>query len=660
MSAVARSRSQAALLALALFAAAVPTVATAASGKGGEDPSAARGGGGELPVVSPTPQKIDRAGQDVRLGRDAEIVVGEDTDAAARGLLAEVLRKNGVRDTDVRERASGRAGLTVLLGGSARPDVAEALRGTEVPEQAEGYALRVHKGAKQRGTVALGGTDAAGQFYAVQTLRQLITGAHGPRRIAGASVSDHPSMPLRGSIEGFYGPPWTTDERLDHMGFLGDTKANTYVYAPKDDPYHREKWREPYPADKLDELGALVDKARENHVRFTFAVSPGASICYSDPADLKALKDKLQSVYDLGVRTFSVPLDDISYTEWNCEGDQQKYGDPGRAAAAEAQVELLNAVQKEFVATHEGTRPLQMVPTEYGDLTETAYKKTMREKLDGAVEIMWTGTDVVPPEITNEQAERASELFGRKVFVWDNYPVNDFDRTKGRLLLAPYDKRDPGLSEHVTGIVSNPMNQAAASKLAVFTMNDFSWNDRGYDRDRSGKQAARYAAGGDARTTAAMRTFVDLNHAAPTFGEEPWQPQSPVLSGQLDAFWKKYATDPAGAVRDLRPVADDIARTPGVLREGVEDRFFLADAALWLDATELWGDSMRQGLRVLTAVREGDEAAAAKARAAMDEAASAASKITVDPDEHHQVGPVKIGDPFIEDFLAKVRTAQDG
>lgn len=36
---------------------------------------------------------------------------------------------------------------------------------------------------------------------------------------------------------------------------------------------------------------------------------------------------------------------------------------------------------------------------------------------------MWTGTDVVPPSITNQQAEGAAKLFGRKVFVCDNYPV---------------------------------------------------------------------------------------------------------------------------------------------------------------------------------------------------------------------------------------------
>ncbi|MEU5837940.1 beta-N-acetylglucosaminidase domain-containing protein [Streptomyces diacarni] len=663
MSAADGVRTRVLALGLALLAAGVPAVASAAGGPDGGQAGkgAGRGTDAALPTVSPTPQHAERAGGDVRVPRTAEIVVGDHTDAAARDLLTDVLEASGVRAPEVRDKPSGHARLTVLLGEATRDDIAEALRGTSAPDHAEGYALRVSKAGKGHGgTVALGGTDAAGQFYAVQTLRQLITERHGPRRIAGAAISDHPSMPLRGTIEGFYGPPWTQAERLDHVRFLGDTKANTYVYAPKDDPYHREKWREPYPRDKLAELGELVEAARAHHVRFTFAVSPGASICYSDPEDVKALEAKLQSLYDLGVRDFSVPLDDINYTKWNCDGDEEKYGAPGRAPAAEAQADLLNTLQRGFLADHEGTRPLQTVPTEYGDLTETAYKKTLREQLDADVEVMWTGTDVVPPEITNEQAEKASELFGRKVFVWDNYPVNDFERTKGRLLLAPYDKRDAGLSEHTSGLVSNPMNQAGASKLAVFTMSDFSWNDRGYDRDRSGAQAAAYLAGGDARTTAAVRTFVDLNHMAPTFGEEPWQPQAPKLAARLDGFWERYADDPAAAVRELRPVADDIRRAPARIRDGVRDRYFLHDADRWLDATELWGEAMGQGLRVLTALRDGDDEAARAARTAMDEAAKKASEITVDPDEHHQVGPVKIGDPYLADFLTGVRDQQDG
>ncbi|MFH8489176.1 beta-N-acetylhexosaminidase family protein [Streptomyces longisporoflavus] len=637
-------RSRTALLALAVLAIGPAPSAAAAPPPAQEDSVTHR-----LPVVSPTPQHMARAGDDVRLARRAELVVGAaagDTDEAARRRVTETLRAHGVRDIDVRAKASGRAPLTVLLGPAARPDIAKALGGTKVPEQAEGYALR----ARHR-TVALGGKDATGQFYAAQTFGQII--AHG--RIAGAEISDFPAMPLRGSIEGFYGPPWTEAERLDQVDFLGDTKANTYVYAPKDDPYHREKWRDPYPADKLAELGKLIDRASANHVRFTFAVSPGGSICYSDPADVKALTEKLRAMYDLGVRSFSVPLDDISYTKWNCEGDKAKFGAPGRGPAAKAQVGLLNTMQREFIAKHEGANPLQMVPTEYGDLTDTAYKQTMRAELDGAVEVMWTGTDVVPPEITNSQAEKAAELFGRKVFVWDNYPVNDFARTAGRLLLAPYDKREPGLSGHLSGIVSNPMNQEGASKLAVFTMNDFAWNDRGYERSRSGRQAALYLAGGDERVADAVQTFVDLNHAAPTFGEANWQPQSPVLGPKLEAFWQRYESDPAGAIRALRPTAREIENVPSVLRAGVSDEQFLHDAKQWLDATELWGSALGHGLAALTAAQKGDDAGAARERAAMESLAGQARAISVDPAEHHQLGQVKIADPFLDEFVKGVQ-----
>ncbi|MFF4762214.1 beta-N-acetylglucosaminidase domain-containing protein [Streptomyces sp. NPDC001292] len=641
-------------------------VLTSGAGAQAAEPTAARGaasaGDRPLPPVSPTPQSMSRSGDDVAVTGRVLVVADAHTDAAARDRLVRVLEKHGASRVDnvspgsVPQASEGL--LTVRLGSADRPDVAKALGDTAVPGHAEGYALRV-TGRESHPEIALGGTDAAGQFYAVQTLRQLFQRGEENWKVAGAQVSDFPSMPLRGTIEGFYGPPWTAAERLDHMDFLGEMKSNTYVYAPKDDPYHRDKWREPYPPAKLAELRELIDRARADHVRFTFAVSPGASICYSDPADTKALTDKLQAMYDAGVRSFSIPLDDISYTRWNCPGDGEKFGAPGRGAAARAQVSLLNTVQRDFVAKRNGANPLQMVPTEYGDLTDTAYKQTIRATLDPAVQVMWTGTDVVPREITNAQASKAAELFGRKVFVWDNYPVNDFGRTAGRLLLAPYDKREPGLSDHLSGIVSNPMNQEAASKLAVFTMSDFSWNDRGYDRDRSGRQAALHLAAGDRRTADAVQVFVDLNHAAPTFGSELWQPQAPLFSAELERFWDAYGTDARAAISGFRPSVRAVTRAPAVIREGVPDKLFLSDASRWLDATQLWGQAMEHGLNTLAAIDAGNPAEAAEERKSMDSVAAAASRITVDPAEHHQHGQVKIGDPFIEDFVTRVENLHD-
>ena len=37
---------------------------------------------------------------------------------------------------------------------------------------------------------------------------------------------------------------------------------NIYVYGPKDDPYHREKWREPYPESQRKKLAKLIRAAQ--------------------------------------------------------------------------------------------------------------------------------------------------------------------------------------------------------------------------------------------------------------------------------------------------------------------------------------------------------------------------------------------------------------
>ncbi|SMD25275.1 beta-N-acetylhexosaminidase family protein [Kibdelosporangium aridum] len=624
------SRTVPLLVAMALIAS-VPVHATA-------DPN------GHFPAVSPAPQDIRRGGPDVVVGRRAELVVTDTTDPVARVLLDKTLRERGVRDIDVRAKASGKAPLTIHLGPLDRPDIVAALGRTPIPHGAEAYALNV----TSRRVVAMGGADAAGQYYAVQTLRQLFVGAHHRWRIAGVMVSDYPAMPLRGTIEGFYGSPWTHSERLAQLAFYGAVKANTYIYAPKDDPFHRERWREPYPQDTLKELGELVKAAADHHVRFTYALSPGTSICYSSELDRAALTQKLQAMYDLGTRAFSIPLDDISYTRWNCQGDQETYGAPGRAAAARAQVDLLNHVQRDFVASHPGTHPLQMVPTEYGDLTDTAYKQVIRATLDPAILVMWTGTDVVPPSITVDQAQRASALFGRNVFVWDNYPVNDYSQSAGRLLLAPYDHREAGLSRHVAGIVSNPMNQAAASKVAVFTMADFMWNDQAYNRDASWTQAASYLAGGNPAGTRALLVFFDLNHLAPTFGPQPWQPQAPALRARID-----------GNPDELRRYVRQMIEAPATIRATVTDKAFLDDAANWLDATELWARAMSSGLDTLDAITAGDRAAAAAARQQMDALASAAGKIRSVPGENRVEGVVRIGDGVIDVFLDRVRARHD-
>nr|WP_258310639.1 beta-N-acetylglucosaminidase domain-containing protein [Streptomyces sp. FT05W] len=532
--------------------------------------------------------------------------------------------------------------------------VAAALRATggTVPGTlvAEGYSL-----ASRGQSIVLAGNDGDGVYYAAQTLRQLVTGK---RTVAAVSITDHPAMPLRGSIEGFYGAPWSHADRLDQLAFYGDIKANTYIYTPKDDAYLREEWREPYPADELADLRELIDQATAHHVDFTYALSPGLSVCYSDPADVSALKTKLGTLYDQGARSFYVALDDISYTKWNCEADQEKYGAPGRGSAGQAQADLLNAVQHDFIDTHPDAAPLQFVPTEYSDTADSAYKSVLREQLDPKVVVQWTGTDVVPPSISVSDAEAASAVWGRKVFLWDNYPVNDYGQTTGRLLMAPYDKREAGLHKALSGIVLNPMNQAAASKVALFGGASFAWNDEDYDPARTWRAAAGYLAGGDPATTRALLAFFDTQHLAPTFGDTDWQPQAPELAARLADFTEAWNSGSRArrqaALRELGAYADVLAGAPEQIRAGIGDLAFLAQTKPWLDALDAWGGSLDATLDGLRARLHSGSGDADFAEAA--ELAKQAAAYTTIPGTTRPQGTIKVADGVLDTFIERAPT----
>lgn len=613
-----------------------------------------------VPTVVPTPKEIRWLGDDVAVPETAALVRGDGVGGPATGVILETLQAAGAGTID--DRDPDDADLVVRAGLLADEGIAEALQAAAVEAPAdvpaEGYVLAVDA---EGGSIVLGGADPAGVYYGAQTLRQLADAGAGAGTIAGVAVVDSPTLPRRGVVEGFYGSPWTQDERYDQFDLYGRMKLNTYIYAPKADPYHRDRWREPYPSGELNGLQGLVSAATGNYVRFTFAVSPGVSICYSAASDVAALEAKLGALYDVGVRDFAIALDDIAYDRWNCEGDRSRYGPNTGGSAAQAQVDLLNGLQRGFVASHRDTSPLTLVPTEYRNTRDSPYRQNVRGQLDPAVQVMWTGNIVVPAEITAAEAAAARDLFGRPVYVWDNYPVNDFPRTAGRLLLGPYTRREPGLGSEISGIVSNPMNQAAASKVALVGVADFAWNSAAYDPARAHRAAADLLASGRpevaAPTVEALLAFFDLSALAPTSATSASnvnQPQAPVLAERIAAFDASWAAgDRSGSVAALRPYAELLAAAPERIRAGVADEAFLADCRPWLDALTLWGQAFVAWLDGLQARADGDEATAGARFAAAADAAAQARAIHTVAGETLPQGPVLVGDGVLDAFVAR-------
>jgi len=272
---------------------------------------------------------------------------------------------------------------------------------------------------------------------------------------------------LRGIVEGFYGPPWSFDARREVLSFVAALRMNAYVYAPKDDPFHRARWREPYPTDEQAALGALATHCREVGVRFGFAISPGLDITYESEADRAQLDAKLAPLLDAGVDWFVLALDDI----------------PAAPGLALRQAELATWLHGRAVDRLPGAS-ITVCPTEYMGTRPSPYLADLARGLPAEVSLLWTGPTVCSPTVTVGDASNwTAAVAPHEVLLWDNYPVNDGSMTT-RLHLGPYDGREAGLSGVLGGVLLNPMAQPRASLVALSTAARFLADPDGYDGQR--------------------------------------------------------------------------------------------------------------------------------------------------------------------------------
>ena len=338
--------------------------------------------------------------------------------------------------------------------------------------------------------ISILGYDERGAFYGLQTLRQIVAQAEN-RLLPCVRVNDWPDLPSRGVVEGFYGTPWSHKARLSLIDFYGRYKMNTYIYGPKDDPYHSSPdWRKPYPEDEAADIKELVEACRANYVDFVWAIHPGQDIKWNEE-DYAALVAKFEDMYALGVRAFAIFFDDIS----------------GDGANPYRQVELLNRLGEEFVKVKGDVAPLIICPTDYNrswaNPTERGSLAVYGRELDPSVRVFWTG-DYVCSDLTPATLEWVGSRIQRPALYWWNFPVTDYCRHI--VMQGPVYGLDQTLTaENLCGFVSNPMEHAEASKLALYGVADYTWNIEDYDPHANWERGLGVLAGEDAGE--AYRTF---------------------------------------------------------------------------------------------------------------------------------------------------------
>lgn len=335
---------------------------------------------------------------------------------------------------------------------------------------ADGYKLEVSEINK---SVYIRSGNHRGAVYALDYLLQSTLSIGKVVNLPIMKVNDYPSFTLRGVIEGYYGLPYTPEIRLDVIDTIRKFKMNTYMYAPKFDPYHRSDWRDLYEGDLLDQLLEVYNSCKSNYVDFYYCISPGLDFDVTNAEDFIALNKKIQQMLDYGVNKFCLLLDDIDYTL--NENAAQLFSNPG-----EAQSYMCNELNK-YLQSKLEDYDLIMCPTEYYDNIDSPYKKAIKDNMDSNVKVFWTGYHTIAEVITEEESEKVKDYFGHELVLWDNYPVNDF--IEDRIFVAPLTNRSINLNRSHYGMVSNPMAFWNLSKISVITMAMYMWNTEKYNED---------------------------------------------------------------------------------------------------------------------------------------------------------------------------------
>ncbi|OPA75159.1 hypothetical protein BVG16_21365 [Paenibacillus selenitireducens] len=418
--------------------------------------------------IFPVPQEITYLGGEAQITEPINIIVTADLKKATWPKLQDLLTTYGYTYTVSEDFVTNTTNLYL----TDQPHILQAgmenMHTGPVSEKThkEGYTLIVR--GDTTCNIAVMGHDSDGLHYGVVTLEQILRQSD-INILQNCTITDYPEILYRGYVEGFYGFPWSHKDRMDLMKFGGEQKLNTYIYAPKDDPYHRKNWRDLYPAEKAQEIAELAAAGHVNHLNFVWTIHPGDTIDLASEEDYQSAIIKLEQLYTLGVRQFGILFDDL-------------VGIPN----GPEQAAFINRIDAEFIKPKGDIRPLITVGTRYCEAwgpSMTTYFKPFVETLHDDVEIMWTGAATMS-NMTKEQYDAPKRAIGseRNLSVWWNYPVNDYCDSK--ILMGKIENLGSDLN-NVNGFFANPMNQSQASKQALFCIADHNWNTDAFDCEKS-------------------------------------------------------------------------------------------------------------------------------------------------------------------------------
>ena len=266
--------------------------------------------------IYPNPHMMEYQDGSFDMTSTVNVVYEDGIDEYTKDRLNEVLaikKINATTSTEVKEDQTN-----ILVGIKDSNQYVDQYAGehytvktSNLYDQLDSYLLKV-----DNGTITVLGKDTDAAFYGLTSLYHIFKQLDG-NTIRNFTMEDYANVASRGFIEGYYGNPWSTTDRMKLMEWGGYYKLNSYFYAPKDDPKHNSKWRELYTDEEIEtKIKPLAEAGNKSKCRFVFALHPYMynAIRYNSEenyqADLKVLQAKFEQVIKAGVRQIAILADD--------------------------------------------------------------------------------------------------------------------------------------------------------------------------------------------------------------------------------------------------------------------------------------------------------------------------------------------------------------
>ncbi len=272
-----------------------------------------------------------------------------------------------------------------------------------------------------------------------------------------------------GYIEGYFGRVLNWQQRYGIIDTLAGLEMNTYLYAPKEDPYHRIKWRESFPPQWRRNLKELAEYGTSKGVTVIPAIAPGLSFHYAEKSDVQLLSAKFEQLFELGMKKVALLMDDIPLVlPRECEGRFQSLG--------EAHGKLLQTLLAAIKAIYSDAE-LFFCPSVYSDqfvegcAVDSSYIKDLKAAMPEEITLFWTGDRIISQTIDEKSCGDICNLFGNKVIFWDNLYANDY--APNRLFVGGFEGRDHSFVHSTAGIMINPTGLYETDKFLLHHLAGF-------------------------------------------------------------------------------------------------------------------------------------------------------------------------------------------